>query len=106
MYFTSDMPGGEGGSDILYEQKRKRTVEQGSESWQDDHTPYNESFPMLWKDSLLYFSSEGHFGQADWMYFTVKMETEAGQEHRTWVIHLTAATMTLKHMNADGTEGL
>ncbi len=61
MYFVSDMPEGKGGSD-LYMSKRTNG------EWQTPvnlgatiNTPYNELFPVLWKDTVLYFSSEGHY---------------------------------------------
>jgi peptidoglycan-associated lipoprotein len=61
MYFVSDMPDGKGGSDIYMAKKV-------NEEWQTPvnlgagiNTPYNELFPVLWKDTVLYFSSEGHY---------------------------------------------
>lgn len=62
MYFTSDMPGGEGGSDLYMSQKTDSTWSKPVNLGKTINTPYNESFPMLWRDSLLYFSSEGHYG--------------------------------------------
>lgn len=64
LYFTSDMPGGYGGSDIYMVKKRK------GGGWafpinlgRDINTEGNEMFPYYHeKDSLLYFSSDGHPG--------------------------------------------
>jgi peptidoglycan-associated lipoprotein len=67
MYFASDMPGGLGGTDIYKTEKINgvwgKPVNMGS----NINTPYNEVFPVLWHDTLLYFSSEGHknFGGLD-----------------------------------------
>ncbi len=62
MYFTSDMPGGEGGSDLYMSRKLDSTWSKPINLGKSINTTYNESFPMLWRDSLLYFSSEGHYG--------------------------------------------
>lgn len=60
LYFSSDMPGGFGGSDIY-----KSNYEDGN--WSEPinlgktvNTPGNEVFPYISKDGTLYFSSEGH----------------------------------------------
>ena len=62
MYFVSDMPGGEGGKDIWMTNKT------GTDSWSTPvnagktiNTPFNEMFPVLQKDSVMFFSSEGHY---------------------------------------------
>jgi len=64
LYFTSDMPGGEGGKDIwmvTYSKKGK--------SWGDPinlgptiNTEGDEMFPYMHEDGTLYFSSNGHVG--------------------------------------------
>ncbi len=60
MYFVSDMPGGIGGTDIWMVKKDKgvwgKPVNMGTQI----NTPYNEMFPAIYKDSILYFSSQGH----------------------------------------------
>lgn len=60
LYFSSDMPGGYGGSDIY------KTTYNG-ENWSEAvnlgsavNTPGNEVFPHVDKNGKLYFSSEGH----------------------------------------------
>lgn len=64
LYFTSDMPGGQGGKDIwmvTYSKKGK--------TWGDPvnlgptiNTEGDEMFPYLHEDGTLYFSSNGHVG--------------------------------------------
>ncbi len=61
LYFVSNMPGGFGGNDIWKIGKN----EDGS--WgiavnlgEEINTPYNEMFPAVAGDSLLFFASEGH----------------------------------------------
>lgn len=62
LYFTSDMPGGFGGTD-LYRVTRK------GENWgdpenlgEDINTAGNEMFPFVHRDGTLYFASDGHIG--------------------------------------------
>ena len=64
LYFASDMPGGEGGTDIwmvmvdLEENKWGKPVNLGPEV----NTPGNELFPWISPDETLYFASNGHKG--------------------------------------------
>lgn len=60
LYFSSNMPGGYGGSDLY-----KSTYD--GENWSEPlnlgnviNTPGNEVFPSIANDGRLYFSSEGH----------------------------------------------
>lgn len=64
MYFSSDMPGGEGGKDIWYVTYSKR-----SKTWGDPvnlgptvNTDRDEVYPFIHEDGTLYFSSNGHTG--------------------------------------------
>ncbi len=61
MYFTSDMPGGMGGTDIWYV-KLDNSGNWGSpvNAGSVINTKFNEMFPSLMRDTILYFSSEGH----------------------------------------------
>lgn len=63
MYFTSDMPGGAGETDIYY------TVRRADGSWGEPvnagltiNTPGRESFPYVDASGKLYFASDGHIG--------------------------------------------
>ena len=61
MYFTSDMPGGKGGTDIWYSKlgddgKWSTPTNAGSVI----NTTQNEMFPSLMRDTILFFASEGH----------------------------------------------
>jgi len=72
MIFSSDLPGGKGGSDlyisILNDSKWSDPVNLGSNL----NTDKNESFPYLISEDTLYFSSEGHnsYGGLDIFYST------------------------------------
>lgn len=63
VYFVSDMPGGEGGTDLY------KTTFEGDNHWSQPvnlgkklNTIGNEVFPTLVNDTLLYFSSDAHPG--------------------------------------------
>lgn len=73
LYFTSDMPGGEGGTDIWYCQK------QGDGSWakpvncgKDINTKGDEAFPVIRKDGDLEFASDGLPGMGGFDIFEAK----------------------------------
>lgn len=62
LYFTSDKPGGQGGSDIYYSERR-------GEYWNDPvnlgpviNTAGNESYPFINNAGELFFSSDGYSG--------------------------------------------
>jgi peptidoglycan-associated lipoprotein len=64
MYFSSNMPGGQGGKDLWYVTYTKR-----SKTWGDPinlgstiNTPGDEMYPFITEDGTLYFSSNGHIG--------------------------------------------
>lgn len=61
LYFTSDMPGGQGGRDIwrINLKERQGTLENLGE-W--INTPGDEMFPTFRSDSVFYFASNGHPG--------------------------------------------
>lgn len=61
LYFSSDMPGGQGGKDIwrINLKERQGTLENLGE-W--INTPGDEVFPSFRSDSIFYFASNGHPG--------------------------------------------
>lgn len=61
LYFSSDMPGGQGGKDIwrINLKERQGTLENLGE-W--INTPGDEVFPTFRSDSVFYFASNGHPG--------------------------------------------
>lgn len=80
MYFTSDMPGGYGGTDIYM-------VDWQGEDWGEPvnlgetiNTPANEMFPWISSDNILYFASAGHPGLGGLDIFMSKLENGAFAE--------------------------
>ncbi len=61
LYFTSDMPGGQGGRDLwrINLKARAGSLEHLGEFI---NTPGDEMFPYMRTDSILYFASDGHPG--------------------------------------------
>lgn len=63
LYFSSDMPGGYGQSDLYrIEIKEDGTFGEPENLGDKINTPGRESFPFMDTDNVLYFSSDGHLG--------------------------------------------
>ncbi|MCW3102369.1 MAG: flagellar motor protein MotB [Bacteroidetes bacterium] len=62
LFFSSDMPGGQGGMDIYVCRKNGEGWDQPKNLGSEVNTPGNEVFPYIRKDGALYFSSDGHPG--------------------------------------------
>ena len=71
IYFASDMPGGLGGMDLYYCDRRDSDWVQPVNLGPVINTPKNESFPFAAKYGKLFFASDGHngFGGKD-LYYT------------------------------------
>ncbi len=108
MYFTSDMPGGEGGSDLYMSKKENGQWSKAQNLGKQINTPYHESFPMLWKDSLLYFSSEGHFGQGGLdVFYSIRNGDGSWSKAQNMGYPFNSSYDDFGvAMNEDGTEGL
>jgi|SRR5664280_136842 len=70
IYFSSDMPGGYGGMDLYYCDRRNNDWDQPVNMGPVINTPKNESFPFACKYGKLYFASDGlkGFGGKDLFY--------------------------------------
>ena len=80
LYFTSDMPGGQGGKDIwriALGEKSEGTLENLGDQI---NTPGDEMFPYVRNDSTLYFASDGHPGMGGLDLFCARLDT-AGVWH-------------------------
>ncbi len=78
LYFSSNMPGGFGNSDIWVCVKVDSTWSKPKNLGPDINTPEDEQFPYIHEDGTLYFSSNGHPGLGGFDIFFSK------QVKRTW----------------------
>ena len=88
LYFASDMPGGQGGTDIwrINLKDKHGTLENLGPQI---NTKGNERFPNVRTDSLLYFSSDGHPGMGGLDLFVAKLQPREENDRVSmdrWVI--------------------
>lgn len=62
LFFVSDMPGGYGGMDIYYSDRKGGFLSQPINLGPHINTPGNEVFPFVSPDGRLFFASNGHPG--------------------------------------------
>jgi len=62
LYFSSDMPGGQGGMDLYYADKQGSSWGPPMNMGPEVNTEAHEIFPYYHKTGRLYFSSDGHIG--------------------------------------------
>ena len=77
LYFTSDMPGGQGGKDLwrINLKERVGTLENLGDVI---NTPGDERFPYVRSDSVIYFASNGHAGLGGLDIFKATMTPSGG----------------------------
>ena len=75
LYFTSDMPGGQGGKDIWRVGLGSNTEGTLENLGDRINTPGDEMFPYMRGDSILYFSSDGHPGMGGLDLFVATLDT-------------------------------
>ncbi len=78
LYFISDMPDGEGGTDIYVSYLRDTTWSEPVNLGKEINTRGNELFPFIHPDGTLYFASDGHPGLGGVDIFYSK------EENREW----------------------
>lgn len=77
LYFTSDMPGGEGGRDIWRINLKDRVGSlENLGKW--INTPGDEMFPYMRTDSVMYFASDGHPGYGGLDIFRAELTKSGG----------------------------
>jgi len=86
LYFAAEMPNGQGGKDI-YVTKRE------GESWgipqnlgPDVNSPKNEVFPFIYRDTILFFSSDGYRGLGGLDVFMTSKDSDEWEN----IVHLDA----------------
>jgi len=72
LYFVSDMPGGQGGTDIWMCKREGESWGKGTNLGATVNTSENEMFPTMQTDGTLYFSSNGHPGYGSLDIFSTK----------------------------------
>jgi outer membrane protein OmpA-like peptidoglycan-associated protein len=77
IYFVSDMPGGEGGTDIWMCKRESDAWSQPINLGSKVNTTQNEMFPTMRDDGVLYFASDGHPGYGALDIFKTKYVNEA-----------------------------
>ncbi len=75
LYFTSDMPGGQGGTDIWRIQLGNNSDGSLENLGEHINTPGDEMFPYVRNDSTLYFASDGHPGMGGLDIFCAHLDT-------------------------------
>lgn len=77
LYYVSNRPGGYGGTDLYYSERKGNEWGEPKNLGPRINTEGNEMFPYVAPDSSLYFSSDGHagFGGLDIYQFTVTKDS-------------------------------
>src|SRR5690554_7580030 len=76
IYFTSDQPGGFGGTDIYFSEKVNGQWQKPVNLGENVNTALDEMFPYMNKEGILYFSSNGHFGLGGLDIFKIQLSEE------------------------------
>jgi hypothetical protein len=74
LYFVSDKPGGEGGTDIYKSKKTEKGWSVPLNLGTMVNTSFNEGFPFIGPDDKFYFSSKGHSGYGGFDIFVVTQD--------------------------------
>lgn len=75
MYFTSDRPGGEGGTDIWFCDNLGNQWGAPQNMGPKVNTPGDEMYPMITPDSVFFFASDGHPGLGGLDLFRTRLGT-------------------------------
>lgn len=76
LFFVSDKPGGQGGTDIWFCEKRGDAWGEPQNMGPKVNTPGNEMYPFLRADSTLFFSSTGHPGLGGLDLFSTRLRID------------------------------
>ncbi len=75
LFFASDMPGGYGGMDLYFVERRPDGWSKPINMGKDVNTPSNEVFPYIHDSGTLFFSSNGHGGEGGLDIFMIDIST-------------------------------
>lgn len=78
IYFASDMPGGNGGTDLYYSERKAGIWQTPVNMGNAINTPMDELFPYVNDENTLYFASEGHFGLGGLDLFKIRLDDVQG----------------------------
>jgi tetratricopeptide (TPR) repeat protein len=81
LYFSSDVAGGFGGTDLYMSKLQNNKWGQPVNLGNKINTPGDEMFPFVFQDSLLYFSSNGHGGLGGLDIFKVNLKNNSKPEN-------------------------
>lgn len=106
LFFTSDMPGGFGGSDIYYCRWIDNSWSEPTNVGLPINTPGDEVFPFVSEDGHLFFSSDGHggFGGLDIFRATEKNGHFVNVENLGYPMNTSSDDFSFS-IDADGREG-
>ena len=76
LYFSSDMPGGYGGFDLYFVEKRGESWSMPINMGAEINSPANEVFPYIHESGVLFFSSNGHNTRGGLDIFMVNISTQ------------------------------
>ena len=76
LYFSSDMPGGYGGFDLYFVEKRGESWAMPINMGPEINSPSNEVFPYVHESGVLFFSSNGHNSRGGLDIFMVNISTQ------------------------------
>ncbi|HLV42087.1 MAG TPA: OmpA family protein [Brumimicrobium sp.] len=76
IYFVSDEPGGFGGTDLYYSEKKNGAWQEPINLGESINTELDELFPYVNQENVLYFSSNGHFGLGGLDIFKIKLSED------------------------------
>jgi tetratricopeptide (TPR) repeat protein len=92
LFFTSDMPGGQGGKDLWYCKKSGDGWEKPVNLGTDVNTSGDEMFPYVRKDGVLFFSSNGLPGFGGLDIFSAKEKEGKWLVSRNESLHLNSSS--------------
>lgn len=77
LYFSSDMPGGYGGFDLYFAEKRGESWSMPINMGPEINTQLNEVFPYIHESGVLFFSSNGHNSRGGLDIFMINISTQS-----------------------------